>query len=162
MLPYKSPLESSETMYYAFMYRHRLWKLQRDKERTRKTFGKLIAKAEAENKHQDEIAHLFSDELDSEDKTDDMIIETQMRFLTRQAEKYLVPTPKFRLDDGSWEQSKITGRLRWSQQTISSVTRALREEQKYRREYWQSWVALSIGVIGALTGLAFGLVALTK
>ena len=93
---------------------------------------------------------------------DDKIIKIQTHFLTKQAEKYLVPTPKFKGSDDNWEQSKITGHYHWTQKTISNVKKAIREEQKYRREYWQSWVTLSIGVIGALTGLAFGLVALVK
>ena len=91
-----------------------------------------------------------------------MIIKVQTQFLTRQAEKYLVPIPKFEGGDDNWEQSKFTGHYHWSHKTISNVKKAIQEEQKYRREYWQSWVTLSVGVIGALTGLAFGLVALAR
>lgn len=138
---------------YILSYKRDLWKLQGDKNKARKFYGELIARAEEENRSEDEITHLISEEIDSVRELEDKIIEIQVRFLTKQAEKYLVQIPEFSLTDGTWEQSKITGRVRWTQKTISNVKTAIREEQKYRREYWQGWFAMFIGALGALIGV---------
>lgn len=95
----------------------------------------------------------MSEEIFHVDDLDDRITQIQIQFLTKQAEKYLIPTPKFKTDDGTWEESKVSGRWRWSKETISNVKKIIREEQKYRREHWQGWLALLIGLVGALIGV---------
>lgn len=115
-------------MLYMLSYKRDLCKLQRDKERTKRGYGTLIVTAEKENRHHDEIARLISEELFEIEVLDDKIIEIQTRFFTSQAETYLVPIPEFKTGDGRWEKSGITGRWRWSQETISNVKTAIRKE----------------------------------
>ncbi|MCH8282108.1 MAG: hypothetical protein IIC96_15665 [Chloroflexi bacterium] len=84
---------------------------------------------------------------------EDDIAQMQHRLLVRQAEKYLIPTPKHITQDGTWEKSDISGRWRLSQNILSELKKAIRQDQKYRREYWQSWLVVLIEFIGALIGL---------
>ena len=149
-------------MYNALLYKYRLWKLQRDKGRARGLYRSRIAVAKKKGMPQEEINSLISDELFHVEELDDRIVRMQVQFLSGQAEKYLIPIPRFNKEDGSWELHRRMGHWRWSQDTILRMKAAIRDEHKYRREYWQSWVTLSVGVIGALTGLVFGLVALVK
>lgn len=132
-----------------FSYKFELWKLQRNKEKNSKFFDKLVDKAREEKKDREEIDTLYGEEMIIRDRIEDDIAQMQHRLIVRQAEKYLIPTPKYITQDGTWEQSDETGRWRLSQNTISELKKAIRQEQKYRRE----GVALLIGLIGALTGL---------
>ena len=146
-------------MYYLLLYK--IWKLQRERERTRKYHHKRINAAEKKRMPQEEIDSLMTDAIFEDVEVEDKIIQMQTWCLSRQAEKYFIPTPRLDEED-AWERCTHTRQRRWNPQTILKMKATIREEQKYRREYWQSWVTLSIGVIGALTGLAFGLVALVK
>ena len=135
------------------LFKFGLWKLQNDKEKIRKYYKKQINKARKENKSRDEIERVIGDHIANNDFIDDDIAETQHRLLERQAEKYLIPTPKRITKDGTWKQSEITGQWRLSQEAISKLKDTIRQERKDRREYWQSWLALLTGFIGTLIGL---------
>lgn len=140
-------------MFDILTYKFELRKLQWQKEKNRKYFQKCRDEARKVRKSNDEIDGLISEEMAIRDRIDDDIAQMQYRLLVRQAERYLIPTPKHITQDGTWEQSEETGRWRLSQGTLSELKKAIHHEQKYRREYWQGWLALLVGLIGALTGL---------
>ena len=134
-------------------YKYKLWKLQGEKEKTRKFYRKKMDVARKEKKPQDYIDNFIGEEMHDIDCTDDDIAQIQYQLLTRQAERYFIPTPKVITQDGTWEQSDISGRWRLSENALSNLKQAIRQEQKHGREHWQSWLTLVIGLIGALIGL---------
>ncbi len=138
-------------------YKFELWKLQNEKKKNRKYFEKLIDKAKKEDKPREELDELHRDEMTIEDRIDDYIAQTQYQVLVAQAEKYLIPTPKYitrnGIQNGIWEKSDITGGWRLSQNALSELKKEVQQEQKYQREHLQGWLVLLIGFIGALIGL---------
>ena len=134
-------------------YRSELRKLQKKREKNRKLYGKLIDELEKAKKSRDEIYSLRHEQNDIEYYIDEQIIQVQHKLVVHQAEKCLIPVPEYSTKDGTWEESTTTGRWRLSQTTIFELKKAIREERKARREHWQSWVTLVIGLIGALIGL---------
>ena len=130
-----------------------LWKFQRDKDKLGRTYRKEIDQARTAGKSSEEIDNLIHEHMALSDLKDDDIEETQHRLICRQAEKFLVPTPRYIKKDGSWEQSHITGRWRFSHAEISQIKDAIRQEQKHRREHWLGWLCAITGIIGALIGL---------
>lgn len=134
-------------------YKYDLWKLQQEKDKTRRIFGKEMAEAEKKKASHDDMAHIVGEEMYFIDTIDEQIAQLQGQLLRRQAERYLIPFPKRITKNGDWEQSKITGRWLLGQKTVSELRNAIRREQKDRREKWQGWLALLIGLIGALIGL---------
>ena len=140
-------------MFDALKYNIDLWKLQREKDKNKRFYSKKIAEAEKKKYSDDGIDSIVREEVHEIGMVDEEIARVQGLFLVSQAEKYLIPLPKFNTDGEDWEESRITGRWRLSQKSISELKSAIREEQKDRREKWQGWLALLIGLVGALIGL---------
>jgi hypothetical protein len=110
-------------------YEWALRRLQQEKDKTRASYVEPYRAAVA-NKDVDEIERLDSEETHETQSIEDKIARLQTSFLIEEARRLLISTPAFdSKEDGAWE------------------------EKKERREGLQSWAALSIGLVGALTGL---------
>ena len=59
-------------------YKRDLWRLQRDKERTKRFYGNLITEAEKKNQSSTEIGHIVGEEMFHVDELDDQIIRLQI------------------------------------------------------------------------------------
>jgi len=131
----------------------KLWKLQRKIDKSVRSYEKDIDNARKVGKSTDEIDGLIHELMYISGYIEDKIEEAQYQLICRQAENFLIPTPRYNKKDGSWEQSDITGRWRFSHATISQIKDAIRQEQKHRREHWFGWLSAITGIIGALIGL---------
>lgn len=85
----------------------------------------------------------------------------QTRYLTRKADSLLVPMPN--TDNPSmyveveWDKDPSQPKY-LTDDGLRAVRAAIRDEQRHSREAFGYWFGISVGVIGALTGLvsAFG------
>ncbi len=134
-------------------YEFELRRFQRQKERTRKRFKKLLDEAREQKKDQLEVETIAYNEVTVIEYIDDEIAQLQSRYLFRQAEKYLIPWPERKTDDGAWEESDFTGRWRLTPHALSELRTAVRQEKKVRREFWQTWLILLTGFMGTLIGV---------
>jgi len=129
----------------------RLRKLQRQRARIRKRGTKLLKEAREQKKSRQELDPIIYDELEEVNFVEDEIYDLQTRHFLRQAERHFVDVP-LREKEGAWEQSKITNRWRLTRHGLAGLRTAVRQENKERREQWQSWGLLLVGIFGTLTG----------
>jgi hypothetical protein len=94
--------------------------------------------------HQYDLEHLLAD--------DEMIRLTSSYYL-RLANRMLIPLPEFKTEGGAWVESVPTGRYHLTPQALHDLRATIRAEKKARREELTAWLAMIIGVIGALSGL---------
>jgi hypothetical protein len=132
----------------------RLGSLQNQKDRVRAKYKCELEQARRDKKSKDELHEIGAEEFAELDLIDDEIAQLQYTFLVRRAENLLIPIPEFDTDSPSWRESHITGKWRLTNDALHSLRMAIRKEQTERREHWQSWLTLIIGLIGALIGLA--------
>ena len=141
-------------------HERKLRSLHRSKDKTREFYKKKIDEARKQKKSRDEILGISYDEMYEIDYTDDKIAELQLQYLFRQAERGLIPIPKFKTEDEAWEESTVTGRWRLTPQAMSDLRAAVRHEKKEHREHIQTWLTVIAGFVGALTGLVGALIGL--
>ena len=130
-----------------------LRRLQRQKEKIKKRGAKRRKEAREQKKSEVELGSILNDEMMDLEFVDDDIADLQSRYLRRQAERYLVPEPKFDTESKDWVQSKISGGWRMAPHPLSELRTAVQREKRERREHWQSWVILLIGLGGVLIGV---------
>ena len=140
-------------MLNALQYNFKLQQLQRSKRRVRKKYKEIYEQANRQKKSRDELEKLRYDERFDLEWIDDDIWRLQMQHISQQADKYLLPVPKFDQDSGEWIESDITRGWRLSPAALAKLRTEIRQERKGRREHWQSWLTLLTGFVGALIGL---------
>jgi hypothetical protein len=128
--------------------------LQNQKDRVRAKYKCELEQARRDKKSKDDLHEIGVEEFLELDLIDDEIAQLQYTFLVRRAEKLLIPIPEFNTDSAAWRESHVTGQWRLTDDALHSLRMAIRKEQTERREHWQSWLTLIIGLIGALIGLA--------
>lgn len=79
------------------------------------------------------------------------VLETEI--LIDQARRYGVPIPPRSDDSDSFYFSNEGGGWVLSEEKAFELRKCVREEQKHAREVWQSWMGLSIGLLGAAIGV---------
>ena len=140
----------------AMRFRLALKKLQRAKsniydlyERRRDEYRDLNADAE-------QLRELGNNEVYELCTIDENIHQLYSRHIIARAERYLLPIPGLQDPEGEWEIGRITGGFCLRRETMSALLSAIRVEQNHRRQVAQAnlvWIAASIGVLGAVTGL---------
>ena len=140
-------------MFDGLQYAFQLQRLQANKRSIIKKYKKLYDQAKQQKKSDAELDATVLNERSKKDYVDDLIWRLQMQYLSQQAEKYLLPRPKFNQDSGEWIESDVTGHWRLSQNALVKLRTAIRKEQKERREHWKTWIPLLTGLVGALIGL---------
>jgi hypothetical protein len=101
----------------------------------------------------------------SEEIQDYDIIDEETHFLNSQqlvklAERYFLPVPEFKTEEGDWERTPLMDRWVLNREALVALRASIRKEQKERRELRQMnliWITAITGVIGALTGLVAAL-----
>ena len=78
------------------------------------------------------------------------VFETDI--LIDQARRYGVPIPSRSPDADDFYFSNEGGGWVLSAEKSFELRKSIREEQKHAREVWQSWMSLSIGLLGAANG----------
>ncbi len=85
---------------------------------------------------------------------EDEISQLQTSYLIDEAQRYFLPTPAFSTDvDGAWEQAATAPHYQLKRAAIEELRLAINKEKKERRACRQAWIALEIGLVGALVGL---------
>ena len=134
-------------------YEWALRRLQREKVKTR-TFFVEPNRAAVKSKDIAEIERLTTEEIHEMLSIEDKISRLQTTFLIDEAQRLLIPTPAFELnEDGAWEGATTAPHYQLKREQLAALRSAIRKEKKERREGLQSWAALLIGLVGALIGL---------
>lgn len=82
------------------------------------------------------------------------LLMLQHKKLAFQARKYVIATPDFDKEAGTWVESDILpGRWRWSPSVMEEIQNKVRDAQHKGRQTLLAAAALMTGLIGALTGL---------
>ena len=135
-----------------FSYRISLYKLQRERNKERKTLFKLIE--ETKKKDGQKIANeMYQTESVNLNIIDGELIYLKTRYLISIAEKMSLPTPRLNEKDGMWEESHYTNKWQLTNKGITEIRKLIRQERKEKLELVSHWATILIGIIGAITGL---------
>ena len=134
-------------------YYWRLKKLYKKQEITKKVYDNLIKKAKKEGKKGNEIQRLYSEAGSEYFLIQDQIDILITSYLKSEANKLILPIPE---DDDikMWKEAPDMCPYKvLSEKGVTELRSAIRRERKERREAHISWIAIIIGLIGAITGL---------
>lgn len=108
------------------------------------------ARAKRDGRLEGEAYSIWGFEIDI---VDWQIKNTMTRALINEADRLFLPVPDEN-DPEKWEEDPATGKRTFlSPKGIAELRTAIRQEKRERRENIQRWIAILIGLIGALTGL---------
>jgi hypothetical protein len=145
-------------MFSRLRYEFALRRLQRGKRRTERLYATKEAEIKDKKNNLIELQKLGEEQIHETQVIHDQIARLQTVFLREEAERYLLPIPKFDDGDGgSWEFAATAAHYQLKPDAIAELRSAIRKEKKERREGWQSWAALAIGFVGAMIGLVAAL-----
>ncbi len=82
------------------------------------------------------------------------IRQLQHNYVTKQAERLLLPVPRFSTKSPDWECLDIDGKWFLSQEVLARLGREVRHERRERLELAFLWPASLIGLIGGIAGIA--------
>jgi hypothetical protein len=135
-------------------YNLALRRLQNKKRRTRDGYTDQQRDSKTKPKSVCEYQELLEREMHDVHVIEDEISRLQTSYLIDEAQRYFLPTPAFSTDaDGAWEQAATAPHYQLKQTAIEELRLAIGKEKKATRARWQSWIALEIGLVGALVGL---------
>jgi len=136
-----------------FEYRWRLLKLNREKRIIDKKITKQGKKIRKTKGPQAE-SEFYEQDADHYEvwATDEKISALHTSYLRSVAGKMLLPYPRT-INDDEWEKGDLTGNYYLKNEVIASLRSAIRNEKKDSLELFRNWIAILIGLIGALTGL---------
>jgi len=140
-------------MFDGLLHSIRLRCLQAQKRGTTGKYKELRRQALEQKKDREYLERLSYEEMRDVSEWEDEILQIHSQYLVNQAEKYLLPIPKFQEKGGDWEQSPFLGLWRLNKRALADLQAAIRKEQKESREHWRAWTASITGLIGALIGL---------
>jgi hypothetical protein len=133
-------------------YRWSLYKLHRIKNKAEKIFKRKIEEAR-KTCGLKKVYEVMSTESYDVDLVKDEIADLMTKYLRATSEKMSLPFPPFSTDSQLWEESHITGRRHLTNNGITYVRNLIRKEKRERLQIISQWIAIIIGLIGALTGL---------
>ncbi|KIC17028.1 MULTISPECIES: hypothetical protein [unclassified Leisingera] len=113
---------------------------------------KIDAAREAKQFEEEQL--IASEAFWESDQVRDEIHNLQHRYVQKQAERLLIPMPKFKTKDGEWEQSQFDGFWRLNEAALSALAREVRQERRERLELAFLWPSSIIGFVGGLVGIA--------
>jgi hypothetical protein len=143
-------------------YQYRLWRLERAKRETVKTYSKHYRASEGED-YQARF-DVLNEEQERLNRIDDEIAETISFYLVSKAEKLNLPAPDY-FDEGAWVTSRRTGLRRLNEKALAEFQSAVRMEQKERLQLWELRAKVVGGALTGLTGVIgalIGLIAIFK
>jgi hypothetical protein len=126
--------------------------LQRKRRRLRDSYEADLQVARA-RRDWDELNSIGSELSFETGLIEDDIAVLESRYLLAEAERLLVPRPKF-IDGETYVRSEHTEKYHLTPETMVKLRRVVREERSARSHLALTWVAALTGVVGALTGLA--------
>jgi hypothetical protein len=135
------------------LYRFNLWRFHHEKFRTHRCRSKILSKAHKVEDIQTVLDDIKTGKKRHDLQIDDDISQLTSDYLQREAERLLLPVPKFSTGSNEWEKSAFTERWRLTQATMHGLRSAIRAEKKERSELARAWLSGLTGVIGVLIGL---------
>ncbi len=136
-------------MMNSLQYRFQLRRLQSDRRQRQKSNDKMFDQAKQDNKTDDELFELAFNQHNEIGYIDEAIWSLQNEYIRSDANKYLIPIPAFSKNSGDWIETIRTGTWRLSPEALALIRTSIRQEKKERR----GWIPLTIGLLGAATGL---------
>lgn len=130
-------------------YRYKLAKLEKEKNKIKKSYDSYIKEVPEEIRERDKRiaeAMAFISEIDLQIK------ELYTDYMKNIANKLMVPIPNYN-DENIWEKPMGYRSLILTRNGMYELKKFIRLERKERREIIFSWITLLIGLIGVLIGL---------
>ncbi|WP_299969186.1 hypothetical protein [uncultured Roseobacter sp.] len=143
----------TEVMIFEDMkFRQRLKKLQTAEQAVMDAYDPDIQKARAD-KNWDEEQGIASMMFSERDSVRSEILSLQHRYITKQADRLLLPIPKFDTKSSDWIYSEYSGRWTLSPDVLTRLGREVRQERRERLELTFLWPSAMIGLLGGLIGI---------
>ncbi|MFQ6027302.1 MAG: hypothetical protein ACE5Q6_07400 [Dehalococcoidia bacterium] len=103
----------------------------------------------AGNELREEMAPLWSQVVSASEEYQN----ARSQKIIQEARRLEIPVPEINDTDGTWERGQTFPGRFLTDLGVSNLRAAIRAEQRERYESWSRWIALTIGLIGAATGL---------
>ncbi|WP_299682806.1 hypothetical protein [uncultured Roseobacter sp.] len=143
----------TEAMIFEDMkFRRSLKKLQTAEQAIIDAYGEDIEKARAEQNWEDEQG-IASTMFFEQDNVRSEIRSLQHSYVTNQADRLLLPVPKFDTESPDWKYSDYSGRWTLSPEVLARLGREVRQERRERLELVFLWPSAMIGLLGGLIGI---------
>ena len=136
-----------------FRFSRDLGKFQKNMAQTSKAYQVDLDRAR-ENRSWEEEQSIAGSMFHELDMIRDEIRSCQHRYITRQAEKLLIPLPPFDTKSKDWVQSEFDGRWAFSSKVLAQLGKEVRQERRERLELVFLWPSSLIGLVGGLVGIA--------
>ncbi len=138
-------------------FRIALWKLDHREKKIKKKFYKK--EDEEREKGGEEAASRFVEEPINDlglklTNIDEIRRYLKTQYLISKAERMCLPTPKYSENKGAWERGYYSGRFYLTEEAFANLRSLTRKERLEKHEIALRWLTISIGLIGAVTGLA--------
>ena len=134
-------------------FRWRLRKLQKVEKKISDSYQSDIDRARADKDFEREQFHV-SGMFFELDNVGSEIRWLQHRYVTSQAERLLIPVPKFDTKSKDWSCSDVDGRWSLSPENLARLAREVRQERRERLELVFLWPSALIGLVGGIVGIA--------
>ena len=134
------------------LFRMELRKLQAEEQAVVDSFDPEIQKARS-NKNWEQENIIASQMFFEKDNVRSEIWNLQHRYITRQADRLLLPIPKFDMASTDWRHSEFDGKWTLSSEALARLGREVRQERRERLELAFLWPSAMIGLIGGLVGV---------
>jgi hypothetical protein len=145
-------------MFEAIQLRNRVRNLQRERDRALVEPSQKNTAAEAA-KAEDERTQWMADYFMVKDEYEDQIDSLVTRYLTRQAELYMLPIPDYS-DELLWRESKTSLSARYLTRVGKlQLQTVIREHERQERDRLGFWITSLVGVLGGIIGVIGVLIA---
>ena len=134
-------------------FQKRLKKLSAGQAKTTAYYNRKLKEARKQGKNKDDIMGLDEEayfEYSMAQEEIDMLITDR---LTSKARKLILPLPAFENEEMWKKCHDLSSRFVLTSKGIAELRKNIRSERKDRRDVYIPWIAIAIGLIGALTGL---------
>jgi len=133
-------------------FRRTLKKLQAQEKAVFDAYDPDIQKARKDRDREQEQA-VASQMFFEQDNVRSEIHNLQHRYVTSQADKLLLPIPKFDTKSPDWTKSNFDGKWTLSLEVLARLGKEVRQERRERLELTFLWPSAMIGLIGGLIGI---------
>ncbi len=133
-------------------FRIKLSSLQRQKRRTEASYKKAIEKARTEKNddaEQTEVSSMFAET----DLLDEKIRKIWHNYLIENADKLLIPYPKYVEESKGWVRSEISGDWTLTEEALAKLSGEVRRERRERIEMVFLWPSALVGLLGGVMGI---------
>ncbi len=133
-------------MFEGFTRFQRLYRLNDDKRVAGLRHDHEVECAKARGDYEEKRDWIFHDYSQELSEIDDEIRSIMSRYLMREADRLLIPTPSnsWKDEDENWEESRFTGRWMLRAKAIDELRTKVRTEQRAKYDGIRAWATLLV------------------